>query len=142
MFVVAPCYRQPKVRRFGNRRPRPKLVCPPIEGDLLKDAHTLFKSGNLLASAMTARVELERLLTTLALKQPKFGEYWQGINVTADWLHAHQVIRAKTHRATIEAADIGNRAAHGMPVTKDEVCRMFNACDSLRHTVRREGGVV
>lgn len=140
MFVVAPCYRQPKVRRFGQRRPRPKLACPPIEGDLLKYAHALYDSGNLLAAAMTARVELERQLTTLALKHPKFGVYWQGINVTADWLFAHHVLRANTHASAIDAAEIGNRAAHGMPVTKTEVARMFNAVTSLRHTVRRKGG--
>lgn len=93
-----------------------------------------------LAAAMTARVELERQLTTLALKQPKFGEYWKGINLTADWLFARQVIRTNTHASAIDAADIGNRAAHGMPVTKTEVARMFNAVTPLRHTVRRKGG--
>jgi hypothetical protein len=142
MFVVAPCYRQPKKRKLQQApRWRPKLTCPPIEGDLLKDAHALFDSGNLIAAAMTARVELERQLTTLALMNPSFGEDWRGIFTTAAWLHKRLVIRQNAFNLVTEAGEIGNRAAHGGSVTKIEVARMFNAVDSLRHTVRRKGGV-
>ena len=140
LFIVAPCYQAPKRRLFGKPRPRPKLACPPIEGDLIKDAHALYDSGNILAAAMMCRVAMERELTTLALKFPKFGEHWQGINFTADWLLAHRIMRARTHASVVEAADVGNRAAHGHPVAKDEVVRMFNAVDALKHTVRRKCG--
>jgi hypothetical protein len=110
------------------------------DGDLLKDAHALFDSGNLIAAAMTARVELERQLTTLALMNPSFGDEWRGIFTTAAWLHKRLVIRQNAFNLVTEAGDIGNLAAHGGAVTKIEVARMFNAVDSLRHTVRRKGG--
>ncbi len=140
MVLVAPCYKAPKRRLFGKARTWPKLACPPMDSDPLKEAHALYDSGNILAAAMMCRVAMERELTTLAMKHPGFGEYWQGINCTADWLHARHILRKNTYESTIEAADVGNRAAHGQPVGKDEVVRMFNAVDSLRHTVRRKGG--
>ena len=140
MFIVAPCYKAPRRRLIGKLRVRPKLACPPLDCDLLEDAHALYDNGNILAAAMMCRVAMERELTTLVLKYPKFGEYWQGINTTADWLFAQKIMRANTHASVTEAADVGNRAAHGLPVAKDEVLRMFNAVDSLRHTVRRKVG--
>lgn len=140
LFVVAPCYRPPKARKLGKPRPRPKLACPPIEGDLLVDARALYQSGNIIAAAMTCRVELERQLTTLALKHPKFGDSWMGISTTADWLRRRKILRENTYEAVMEAGDVGNRAAHGTPVTKTEVMHMFGAVESLRSTVLREGG--
>jgi hypothetical protein len=142
MFIVAPCYRPPKAHKLGQARPRPKLACPPIEGDLLIDARALYHSGNIIAAAMTCRVELERQLTTLALKHPKFGDAWMGISTTADWLRRRKILRENTYEAVMGAADVGNRAAHGTPVTKTEVMHMFGAVESLRSTVLREGGAV
>jgi len=136
MVLVAPCYKPPK----KAPRPWPKLACPPIDNDLLVDARALYESGNLVAAAMTARVEVERQLTTLALNYPKFGHGWMGINRTAEWLFNHRILRSNTYESVIEAADVGNRAAHGQPVGKDEVLRMFGAVDSLRCTVLRKVG--
>jgi hypothetical protein len=63
-----------------------------------------------------------------------------GISTTADWLRRRKILRQNTYEAVMEAADAGNRAAHGMPVTKTEVMHMFGAVESLRSTVLREGG--
>ena len=62
---------------------------------------------------MTARVEIERLLTTLAMGRPDFGPYWRGIHDTAHWLRKYHVIRLRTLEAVMAANDIGNGAAHG-----------------------------
>lgn len=140
MVLVAPCYKAPKKRLIGKLRPQPKLACPPIADDLLQQARDLYDGGNFVAAAMTARVEIERQLTKLAMNVPSFGEYWQGIATTASWLYKRRFLRKNTFRLTMEATDIGNRAAHGHPVSKEEVMRMFNSVDSLRHTVRRKCG--
>ncbi|BBO32107.1 hypothetical protein PLANPX_1719 [Lacipirellula parvula] len=137
MFIVAPCYKPPKKKS----KAWPKLECPPIDGDLLVDARALYDGGNLVAAAMTARVEIERQLTTLALKYPKFGSGWQGIGRTAVWLFDRRILRSNTFDSVMAAADVGNRAAHGQLVTKTEVLNMLGAVESLRYTVRRKGGV-
>ena len=136
MFVVAPCYRPPKK---SKAKQWPRLEVPPIDGDLLVDARALYDGGNLIAAAMTARVELERQLTTLALRHPKFGTNWIGIRGTACWLLSRRVIRTNTYEGVMLAADVGNHAAHGSPVSKTEVLEMFGAVESLRFTVARNG---
>ena len=137
MFVVAPCYRP--VRKSKARK-WPQLALPPIDGDLLADARALLDNGNLVAAAMTARVELERQLTTIALKHPKFGTNWLGIRLTADWLYSRHAIRTNTYRGVMLAADVGNRAAHGHAVTQAEVLSMLGAIESLRATLVRARG--
>jgi hypothetical protein len=136
MVLVAPCYKPPKKKS----KPWPKLACPKIDGDLLVDARALYEGSNLIAAAMTARVEIERQLTTLVLMYPEFGNTWTGIGGTLAWLNSRRLLRNATFVTTSAAADVGNRAAHGHPVTKSEVLSMFAAIDSLRHTVRRKGG--
>lgn len=81
MFVVAPVYRRP-----AKSRKRPLLNCPAIKSDLLAGARILLSHDNTVAAAMTARVEIERLLTKLAMAQPAFGPYWIGAKPTATWL--------------------------------------------------------
>ena len=141
MVLVAPCYRNHKTRRyFGPPKPRPKLACPPLNRDLLDDARTLYDIDNLIASAMTARVAIERELTILALSRPDFGEYWRGIYDTANWLQAQGVIRKKTHGVVIRACETGNAAAHGGVVGRYEVQQMFVAVLALRGAVARKVG--
>jgi hypothetical protein len=135
MFVVAPVYRPNK-----RRKPRPKLCCPPVSGDLLEDARDLYAHNNVVAAAMTARVELERQLTKLALLSPAFGEDWRGVHETAHWLNKHGMLRKATLHSVKKANSIGNCAAHGKPVTKAEVQEMFAAIESLRQAVVRKGG--
>lgn len=137
MFIVAPCYKAPKKKFFGPCM-RPKLVCPRLDRDLLDEARALFHSDNLLASAMVARVAMERELTTLAMSRPDFGVYWRGIYDTANWLHKHGLLRKKTHGVVMRAAETGNAAAHGGGVEKYDVQQMFVAVDALRATVKRK----
>ena len=68
-----------------------EAACPPIDSDLLVDAREPYKSGNIVAASMTARVEVERQLTKLALSYPKFGDGCIGINRTAEWLFNHRI---------------------------------------------------
>jgi len=135
MFVVAPVYRPRK-----RQKPRPKLCCPPVSGDLLKDARELYAHNNIVAAAMTARVELERQLTILALLSPAFGEDWRGVHETAHWLNKHGMLRKTALLLVKKANSVGNCAAHGNPVTKADVQEMFVAIESLRQTVLRKGG--
>jgi len=136
LFVlVAPTYRKPK-----KPRPRPLLNCPRIHGDLFKDARTLLASDNPIAAAMTARVEIERLLTTLAMERPDFGPYWIGAKPTAVWLRKRRIIKLRTCEAVLAALDTGNGTAHGEQVSKNDVGKMFNAINSLRGIVHLKGG--
>jgi hypothetical protein len=138
LILIAPCYRPNRKRK--RPRPRPRLECPPVSGDLLLDARELLESGNIVAAAMAARVEIERQLTTLALMRPDFGSEWLGIWSTAVWLKTHHMIKRRTLEHVLEANAVGNCAAHGKAVTKEEVSRMFSCIDSLRATVTRKGG--
>lgn len=136
MFVIAPVY-----RKRTKPRERPLLNCPKIGGDLFKDARTLLASDNPVAAAMTARVEIERLLTTLAMAHPlDFGPYWIGAKPTATWLRKHGVLKLRTCKATHAALDTGNGAAHGEQVSKDDVGKMFNVINALRCVVEVKGG--
>lgn len=133
MFVVAPVYRKPT-----KSRKRPLLNCPAIASDLLEDAKTLFSHDNTVAAAMTSRVEIERLLTKLAMAQPAFGKYWIGAKPTAVWLRKHSVIKRRSCQSIHTALDTGNGAAHGEQVTKDAVHQMFMVIDHLRRLVARK----
>jgi hypothetical protein len=116
------------------------LACPPIGSDLLEDARKLYAGDHLIAAAMTARVEMERQLTTLAMGRPAFGEYWRGIFDTTHWLHKNAILRKKTCELVLRASETGNAAAHGKPIDRYAVQEMFVAVEALRHTVRRKGG--
>jgi len=78
LVFVLPTYRAPRKTK------RPPLALPTVEGDLLVEARELFAAGHQVAAAMTARVELERLLTTLAMAHPAYGRHWLGLQQTAD----------------------------------------------------------
>lgn len=135
MFVVAPVYRKPtKPYR------RPLLNCPAIKSDLLKDAQTLFDHDNTLAAGMTARVEIERLLTKLAMQRPEFGRHWIGAKPTATWLYKYGVIKLRHKKSIHVALDTGNGAAHGEQVSKDAVHQMFAVIQMLRSVVAVKGG--
>jgi hypothetical protein len=131
LVFVLPTYREP---HKAAGRP---LALPPLKGDLLTEARALFASGHLTAAAMTSRVELERLLTKLAMANPEFGRHWLGFQTTAEWLCRAGTIGRRARHATLIAADVGNRAAHGHPVTRRDVGAMFNAIESLRSAVAR-----
>lgn len=135
LVLVCPTYK-PKPKRLRSRL----LACPPLDRDLLADANQLVACGHPTAAAMTCRVEIERLLTTLAMKQEKFGPYWLGIQRTADWLYAKLLIRRRTYVAVTEAVRIGNEAAHGRPVTLSEFESMRGAILSLRAKVAKVNG--
>jgi hypothetical protein len=127
-----------KPRKRG--KPRPLLHKHPFrKDDLLEESRTLLANGHATAAAMTARAEIERLLTALALTCDDFGDYWLGIQRTAAWLNERNVIRKRTLVIVTEATAIGNIAAHGGEVTKDAMGKMFGAIDALRHTMRRKG---
>src|SRR5687768_12044042 len=133
LIVCAPTYR----RRPKKHKPVP-LQCPTVKGDLLADAKTLLANGHPTAAAMTARVEIERLLTVLAMSRPDFGPYWRGIHDTAHWLRTKHVIRKRTLEAIEAACATGNDAAHCIAVTGDRVFTMFGVVDSLRSAVDRK----
>lgn len=132
LVVCAPTYRRPSKRR------RQPLACPPMKADLLVDARRLQASGHVTAAAMTARVELERQLTTLAMGCDWFGSEWLGVQETARRLRKRHVLRNKVCRAVLAANAIGNNAAHGGNVTPDDVGSMFGAIDALRSAVARQ----
>lgn len=134
MVLVLPTYRKPV-----KNKPKP-LACPTVKGDLLADARKLRDSGHYTAAAMTARVEIERLVTTLAMRHPEFGEHWLGIYSTAHWLRKKHVIRAGTLEKIIAASCTGNAAAHGKAVSSAAVGLMFDAIDILRNIAKAKGG--
>jgi hypothetical protein len=136
MVLVLPTYRKPV-----KNRPKP-LACPTVKGDLLADARALRESGHFTAAAMTARVEIERLVTTLAMAYPEFGEHWLGIYSTAHWLKQKRVIRKGTLEKIIAASCTGNAAAHGKEISSAAVGVMFNAIDVLRNVAKAKGGAV
>lgn len=131
LILVLPTYRAP---RKTSRQP---LALPAVKGDLLADARELLASGHAMAAAMTARVELERLLTKIAMEHPSYGGHWLGVRPTADWLRDAGVIGVRCRHATVVAADVGNRAAHCGAVSRSEVGSMFNAIASLRSALER-----
>ena len=135
LIVCAPTYKR-KPKKYKPLA----LACPTIKSDLLADARTLLASGHPTAAAMTARVEIERLLTTLAMSRKDFGPYWRGVHETAAWLRVKLVIRTRTHDSVIAANVTGNAAAHGMAVSGFDVGLMFNAIESLRVAVVRKVG--
>jgi hypothetical protein len=137
LIVCAPTYR----RRPKKHKPLP-LMRPTVKGDLLADAKKLLANGHPTAAAMTARVEIERLLTVLAMTRPDFGLYWRGIHDTAHWLRAKHVIRKRTLDAIEAAVDVGNEAAHCKAVAGDQVCTMFGVIDSLRSSLDRKVGAL
>ncbi|WP_428304824.1 hypothetical protein [Lacipirellula sp.] len=121
-------------------KPAPKLHRHPFrKDDLLEDSQKLRDTGHTTAAAMTARVEIERLLTVLALTRDDFGDEWRGIQRTASWLNDQNVIRNKTYKIVLEAAAVGNIAAHGGEVVATSLDTMYGAISSLRHTLRRKG---
>jgi hypothetical protein len=137
LIVCAPTYR----RRPKKYKPL-ALACPAINSDLLADARKLLDNGHPTAAAMTARVEIERLLTTLAMSRKDFGPYWRGIWDTAHWLRTKDVIRQRALESVLTANDTGNAAAHGKAVTAFDVGLMFGAVESLRAAVVRKVGAV
>ncbi len=130
LVFVLPTYRR-------TRRRLPRLACPPLDRDLLADAAQLLAAGHPTAAAMTARVEIERLLTRLAMDCPEFKSCWYGIEYTADLLRKRRKLRQRTHRRVLAAGATGNAAAHGRPVTLEAVNEMFGAIDALRAAVER-----
>lgn len=131
LIIVLPTYRAPRKAK------RPPLALSMVKGDLLAESRQLYAAGHQSAAAMVARVELERLLTILALENPEYGRQWLGFDQTAAWLRKANVIGPRASHATIVAADIGNRAAHGKLVARRELGAMFNAIDSLRRAVEK-----
>ena len=138
LVLVAPTYR--KRRHARKRLP---LACPPINTDLLKDARSLYASGHHVAAAMTARVEIERQLTLLAMTRPDFGNEWRGVTETAGYLGKKRVLRTRVYKAVIAANATGNLAAHGKGALPQDVLNMFGVIDGLRSAVARhaKGGV-
>lgn len=136
LVFVLPTYRRPK----PNAKRQPLLAVPPIDRDLLADAQRLAADGHLIAAAMTCRVELERLVTLLALKHPEFGLHWRGLQETTTWLRKRRVLKARTAVGIHNANDVGNKAAHGKPVTAEKVNEMIDAAAALRHVVRAKAG--
>lgn len=134
--LILPTYRKPV-----KNKPK-RLACPTVKGDLLADARKLRDSGHYTAAAMTARVEIERLVTTLAMRHPEFGEHWLGIYSTAHWLKKKRVIRKSTLELIITASCTGNAAAHGKAVSSAAVGVMFQAIDALRNVAKSTGGAV
>ena len=114
LVFVLPTYKPAK----HKRRP---LCCPPVNRDLRADAVALLASGHAIAAAMTARVEIERLLTTLAMRQSGHGAYWMGVRDTAEWLRRRHLIRLRTLNSVLTANDTGNAAAHSKEVTSEAV---------------------
>lgn len=131
------------LRKYAPRKagkPAPRLNQHPFrKDDLLEECRALKASGYTAAAAMTARAEIERLLTTLVLKQHDFGNQWLGTHQTATWLHKNHLLRTNAYKLVVEAAAIGNRAAHGGEVSLEQVNTMFVAIDTLRHAQRRQG---
>jgi hypothetical protein len=127
----------PTYRRRRPRRPRPPLACPPLDRNLRSDADKLLGAGHATAAAMTARVEMERLLTRAAMHFPDYGNEWCGIQETAQWLRKRRVMRLRTLRRVIVSAATGNAAAHGKPVEPAAVQEMLQTIDGLRDMVGR-----